>query len=192
MSKNKIRSIYTGLFLCLATAGLTACGSSDSEDADAGVMGRVTSVSDTQIVIEAFDRQRDDRPDGVSGSAIRENAGERPKAASGRAVDGEKPEGRRAEGTPPADGQQEGAGGKNRKAGESKTYTIDSDTKFYRRNGEEQTEVTLDDVELGGMVSITADGDTAVSITVQNMDSSNGGGRKGGTQGKSGQNNSDA
>lgn len=193
MNRKKARALYTALFLCMAAAGLTACGSDNSTDSeDTAVVGRVTSVSDSELQMEVFDMDSSDREGkgdkfpGASGGAI-----------SGAAVgDGEKPEGMpdgtppagdgedgKPQGTPPADGEdapdaKDGDGkqqsdGKDRNdaqgpAGESKTYTISSDTKIYKQDGDEKTEITLDELDPGSMVSVEADGDEAESITVQN------------------------
>ena len=80
----------------------------------------MTSVSDTQIVMEVMDKQDDKKPEAASGGAagIEGNKPQgTPPAGMQQDNDGKKPEG-----TPPADAKD---GGK--KKGESKTYQIDSD-----------------------------------------------------------------
>ncbi len=57
MEGKKIRAIGTSLILCLAAMNISGCGSKDSESSANAVMGRVTSVSDTQIVMEVMDKQ---------------------------------------------------------------------------------------------------------------------------------------
>lgn len=52
-------------------------------------------------------------------------------------------------------------------ASETKTYSISTSTKFYTQQGEEKTEISSADVELGAMVTVTVSGDEAESITVQ-------------------------
>lgn len=59
MEGKKIRAIGTSLILCLAAMNISGCGSKDSESSTNAVMGRVTSVSDTQIVMEVMDKQDD-------------------------------------------------------------------------------------------------------------------------------------
>lgn len=177
MAKQKLRALYTGVLLCLAAAGLAGCGSGDDENAESAVTGRVTSISEAQIVIEAFEKPEGERPDASSGSGagFGKNHGDsqnREKPQGTPPADGSKPDG-----TPPTDGGQ----GKDRKRGETKTYQIDSSTAVYKMSGEEKTEITLDDVELGSMVSIVTDGDKASSITVQ--DAQNFGGRRPENQG---------
>ena len=108
-------------------------------------MGRVTSVSDTQIVMEVMDKQDDKKPEAASGGAA--------------GIEGNKPQG-----TPPADAKN---GGK--KTGESKTYQIDSDTKIYKKSGEESTEISVSEINPGDMVSVETDGEKATSITVSDM-----------------------
>ena len=108
-------------------------------------MGRVTSVSDTQIVMEVMDKQDDKKPEAASGGAA--------------GIEGNKPQG-----TPPADAQD---GGK--KKGEPKTYQIDSDTKIYKKSGEESTEISVSEINSGDMVSVETDGEKATSITVSDM-----------------------
>ena len=108
-------------------------------------MGRVTSVSDTQIVMEVMDKQDDKKPEAASGGAA--------------GIEGNKPQG-----TPPADAKN---GGK--KKGESKTYQIDSDTKIYKKSGEESTEISVSEINPGDMVSVETDGEKATSITVSDM-----------------------
>ena len=62
MEGKKIRAIGTSLILCLAAMNISGCGSKDSESSTNAVMGRVTSVSDTQIVMEVMDKQDDKKP----------------------------------------------------------------------------------------------------------------------------------
>ena len=140
MEGKKIRAIGTSLILCLAAMNISGCGLKDSESSANAVMGRVTSVSDTQIVMEVM---------------------KKPEAASGGAagIEGNKPQG-----TPPADAKD---GGK--KKGESKTYQIDSDTKIYKKSGEESTEISVSEINPGEMVSVETDGEKATSITVSDM-----------------------
>lgn len=169
MTKDRVKAFCTGLFLCFAAAGLTACGSNDEDSTDGAVVGRLTSASDTQIVVEVFEEREGGRPDIASGSAARGNT------ASGSAAgmdgqppeDGKEPSGEKPDGTPPADDQK----GKDRggKAGETKTYRIDSDTVIYKMSGDEKTEISIEEVDLGSMLSIVAEDDKAASITVQDM-----------------------
>ena len=60
-----------------------------------------------------------------------------------------------------------GAIRKDDMASETKTYSISTSTKFYTQQGEEKTEISSADVELGAMVTVTVSGDEAESITVQ-------------------------
>ena len=122
MEGKKIRAIGTSLILCLAAMNISGCGLKDSESSANAVMGRVTSVSDTQIVMEVMDKQDDKKPEAASGGAA--------------GIEGNKPQG-----TPPADAKD---GGK--KKGESKTYQIDSDTKIYKKAGEESTEISVSEI----------------------------------------------
>ncbi|MFR5971983.1 MAG: hypothetical protein ACLUGF_13430 [Clostridium sp.] len=69
MEGKKIRAIGTSLILCLAAMNISGCGSKDSESSTNAVMGRVTSVSDTQIVMEVMDKQDDKKPETASGGA---------------------------------------------------------------------------------------------------------------------------
>ena len=59
MEGKKIRAFGTSLILCLAAMNISGCGLKDSESSANAVMGRVTSVSDTQIVMEVMDKQDD-------------------------------------------------------------------------------------------------------------------------------------
>lgn len=145
MEGKKIRAIGTSLILCLAAMNISGCGSKDSESSTNAVMGRVTSVSDTQIVMEVMDKQDDKKPEAASGGTA--------------GIEGNKPQG-----TSPADAKN---GGK--KKGESKTYQIDSDTKIYKKSGEESTEISVSEINPGEMVSVEADGEKATSITVSDM-----------------------
>lgn len=108
-------------------------------------MGRVTSVSDTQIVMEVMDKQDDKKPEAASGRAA--------------GIEGNKPQG-----TPPADAKNG-----DKKKGESKTYQIDSDTKIYKKSGEESTEISVSEINPGDMVSVETDGEKATNITVSDM-----------------------
>lgn len=182
MKKTGMNKLYTGLLLCMACAGLTACGSSDGTTKTSG---RLTAISETQIQIEEM--TGDPGQNGpASGGAIGEG-----RPASGPAIQGDDKKkgpvsggavGEKPDGTPPADAK--GNGKKNGKPdgtppagkgqnssqsqGESKTYKIDSDTKIYKEDGGEKTEISLDEVELGSMISIEADGEEADSIIVKN------------------------
>ncbi len=109
-------------------------------------------------------------PDGVSGGAAKGERGQKP--------DGDVDE---AMGTPPTDGDGiDGSDDKKGKSGETNTYTIDSDTVIYQSSGDDKTEITIDDVDLGSMLEIVVDGDVAKSITVQDASSFSGGGGRGG------------
>lgn len=202
--KHKVWVMGVSLLLGLACAALTACG--DDAEGTEEITGRLTSVSDSQIEIEVFDKGEGRDPGAASGGAVRGEGmrrpegtppadmkqGERPEGTPPADMDmeqGEKPEGapptdlekgERPEGTPPADMPEAGQGGgkdgegdpgngRGMKAGEKKTFAINDSTKFYKQEGEEKTEITVDEVELGGMVSVAADGDTAVTVTVQMM-----------------------
>ena len=141
---------------------ISGCGSKDSESSANAVMGRVTSVSDTQIVMEVMDKQDDKKPEAASGGAAGIEGNKplgTPPAGMQQDKDGQKPEG-----TPPADAKN---GGKNK--GESKTYQIDSDTKIYKKSGEESTEISVSEINPGDMVSVETDGEKATSITVSDM-----------------------
>lgn len=55
--KKRAKALYTALLLCMATTGLTACGSDNSSDSVSSsgmVMGRVTSVSSNEIQMEVM------------------------------------------------------------------------------------------------------------------------------------------
>lgn len=165
MEGKKIRAIGTSLILCLAAMNISGCGSKDSESSANAVMGRVTSVSDTQIVMEVMDKQDDKKPEAASGGAagIEGNKPQgTPPAGMQQDNDGQKPEG-----TPPADNKDAKNGGK--KKGESKTYQIDSDTKIYKKSGEESTEISVSEINPGDMASVETDGEKATSITVSDM-----------------------
>ena len=164
MKKTGMNKLYTGLLLCMACAGLTACGSSDGTTKTSG---RLTAISETQIQIEEM--TGDPGQNGpASGGAIGKG-----KPASGPAIQGDDKKkgpvsggavGGKPEGTPPAGKRQNSS----QSQGESKTYKIDSDTKIYKEDGGEKTEISLDEVELGSMISIEADGEDADSIIVKN------------------------
>lgn len=165
MEGKKIRAIGTSLILCLAAMNISGCGSKNSESSANAVMGRVTSISDTQIVMEVMDKQDDKKPEAASGGAagIEGNKPQgTPPAGMQQDNDGQKPEG-----TPPADNKDAKNGGKNK--GESKTYQIDSDTKIYKKSGEESTEISVSEINPGDMVSVETDGEKATSITVSDM-----------------------
>ena len=141
MKNRKAKKLCIGL-LCVAmiSAGLTGCGEESSESYTQ-VMGRVTAVSDSEITLAVFEK-----PEG--------------KGVSGGAVHGQD----RPEGSPPAGDKQ-----KDNPSTETKTIAITKSTKVYTQQGEEKTEVSLSDVQLGSMVSVELDGEEAVSITLQTM-----------------------
>lgn len=165
MEGKKIRAIGTSLILCLAAMNISGCGSKDSESSANAVTGRVTSVSDTQIVMEVMDKQGDKKPEAASGGAAGIEGNKlqgTPPAGMQQDKDGQKPQG-----TPPADNKDAKNGGK--KKGESKTYQIDSDTKIYKKSGEESTEISVSEINPGEMVSVETDGEKATSVTVSDM-----------------------
>lgn len=187
-SEHKAWAFGVSLLLGLASASLTACSNSQQENTEAGVMGRLTSVSDTQIVVEVFDHQKGQSPKAASGGAV--GGSMDPERSEEKRPDGtppsdwkqgEKPDGDRPEGTPPADlpemkqgdqkrdrGNTENARGAKR--GESKTFVLTEDTKIYKQEGEETTEISTAELELGSMLSVVADGDAAERITIQSSE----------------------
>lgn len=164
MEKRKARKICMGIILCLAASGVTGCGAGKEETAEsAGVNGRVTSISDKQIVIEVFEgKEGAEKPQGTPPSDEQKPQGTPPS-------DEQKPQG-----TPPTDdGKSQAGQGKDgnerehKERGEKKTYQIDSNTSIYKMTGEEKTEITVNDVELGSGVNVVAEGNKAICITVQ-------------------------
>lgn len=163
MKDRKRKVMCIGFCFALAGAMLTACGS--DETAGAEVRGRITSISEQEITLEITNHPEGEKPEGEN------RGGKKPDGVSGSAVEGkEKPEG-----TPPADKTGEKAShnvsgsaiGRENRETESKTYSVSKNTKIYTQQGEEKTEVSLSDLELGSMVSVTVSGDEAESITVQ-------------------------
>ena len=73
-SDNKFRKICAGLVLCMSLASLTGC-SNHEENADSLVMGRVTSISGSKIVMEVFDKGKMQKPDGKAPGAVSGSAG---------------------------------------------------------------------------------------------------------------------
>lgn len=143
--------------------GMNGCGKSGSDDAGTEVMGRVTSVSDSEITLAVFEKPDGDRPEGGK------TDGKRPGSVSGGAFrQGEEP----PEGTPPAGQQGEQPSDRSTKQPSEQTQKIriDSDTKVYRQQGEEKTEAAISDVQPGSMVTVVVDGEEAVSITIQSME----------------------
>lgn len=161
MKTENVKAFCTGLLLCMATIGMTGCGNSSSGSAST-TNGRLTSISDSQVVIEAF---ADDmkKMENVSGGAVSGGA------MSGKPQDGERPE--LPQGEQPAsggavDGQQK-PDDSQMPQGESKNYNISSKTKVYKQSGDSKTEISLDDVEIGDNISVVADGEDATEIVVQ-------------------------
>lgn len=189
-SEHKLWAFGVSLLLGLAGASLTACNNSQQENTASGLMGRLTSVSDTKVVVEVFDRpsnaasgaavdgsRGDKKPEGTPPADFKQ--GEKPDGTPPADFkQGEKPEGERPDGTPPADrpdmkqddqkeGRPDSENGRKQMKGESRTFGLTEDTKIYKQEGEEQTEISADELELGSMLSVVADGDTAETITVQ-------------------------
>ena len=176
--KSKVWAFGVSLLLGLASASLTACNNNQQENAASGMMGRLTSVSDTKVVVEVFDRpsnavsgQAADGSRASDGNMGRQKPEGTPPAGFKQ---GEKPEGERPDGTPPADrperkqeNRDNSQNEKKPKKGESKTFVLTEDTKIYKQEGEEKTEISAEELELGSMLSIVAEGDTAQVITVQ-------------------------
>lgn len=176
--KSKVWAFGVSLLLGLASAGLTACNNNQQENTASGMMGRLTSVSDKKVVVEVFDRpsnavsgQAADGSRASDGNMGRQKPEGTPPAGFKQ---GEKPEGERPDGTPPADrperkqeNRDNSQNEKKPKKGESKTFVLTEDTKIYKQEGEEKTEISAEELELGSMLSIVAEGDTAEVITVQ-------------------------
>lgn len=149
--------------------GMSGCGKSGSDDTGTEVMGRVTSVSDSEITLAVFEKPDGDRPEGgktdgkrpgsVSGGAFRQGE-EPPEGTPPAGQQGEEP----PEGTPPAGQQGE------QPSEQTQKIRIGSGTKVYRQQGEEKTEATISDVQPGSMVTVVVDGEEAVSITIQSME----------------------
>lgn len=164
MEKRKARKICMGIILCLAASGVTGCGAGKDENVEsAGINGRVTSISDKQIVIEVFEgKEGAEKPQGTPPSDEQKPQGTPPS-------DEQKPQG-----TPPTedgksqtDQRKDGKEREHKESGKKKTYQIDSSTSIYKMSGEEKTEITVNDVELGSGVSVVADGNKAIRIIVQ-------------------------
>lgn len=174
MKTENVKAFCTGLLLCMATIGMTGCGNSSSGSAST-TNGRLTSISDSQVVIEAF---ADDmkKMENVSGGAVSGSA------MSGKPQDGEKPDQNMnsdssSDKKEPPQGEQPASGGavdgqqkpddSQMPQGESKNYNISSKTKVYKQSGDSKTEISLDDVEIGDNISVVADGEDATEIVVQ-------------------------
>ena len=174
---------YTALVFCLTAtlSTVTGCGSGSDSDSNGGTMGRVTSISENSITIEAF--AKGDAPGGM------------PPAASGSAADmGDRPEkpadfdpDKKPEGAPdnmPADfdpnnlpdgatppDKPDGNGdfqppeGK----GEEKTFTLTADTSYQKDENGSKSDISSMDINPGDFVRITEDGGTATEVTVQSM-----------------------
>lgn len=186
MKNRWMKGLCAGLCACMMTAGLAGCGQSSSESSTQ-VMGRVTAVSDSEITLAVFEQPEgkgvsggavhgQDKPKGTPPAGMPEGGepGEKaPDGVSGGAFGGKD----RPEGTPPADNPGEktdstsGDGDKKMRneSTETKKIAISKDTKVYTQQGEDKTEASLSDVQLGAMVSVELDGDEAISITLQTM-----------------------
>lgn len=184
-SEHKVWAFGLSLLLGLAGASLTACSSSQQENTASGMMGRLTSVSDTKVVVEVFNRPSNAASGGaVDGRRASDGdmGGKRPEGTPPADFkQGEHPKGERPDGTPPADrpdmkqddqkeGQPDSENGKKQKKGESKTFVLTDDTKIYKQEGEEKTEISADELELGSMLSVVADGENAEIITIQSRE----------------------
>lgn len=188
-------SIIFTVIACTALV-LSGCGSNSTESAGDEVSGRVSAFSDSEITVEIFQKNDDNsegRPDAASGGAIGngEQPPEKPSESmkpDGEAAQGEQPperpsESMKPDGNPPEnpDAASGGAIGNGEKPsgqmpkGESKTYTITEDTKFYENDGDSTTEISLNDLELGGDVTLVLDseGKNVVSVTKQQRQQGN-------------------
>ena len=175
--RTKTGIIFT-LLVCTALV-LSGCGSKTTESAGDEVSGRVSAFSDSEITVEVFQRNSDnsdgrpERPDAASGGAV--SNGEQPPERPSESMkpDGEAPQGEQPPENP--DAASGGAVGNGEKSsgqmpkGESKTYTITEDTKFYENDGDSTTEISLNDLEIGGDVALVLDseGKNVVSVTKQ-------------------------
>ena len=198
------RSIIFTVIACTALV-LSGCGSKSTESAGDEVNGRVSAFSDSEITVEVFQKNdgssegRPERQDAASGGAVGngEQPPEKPSESmkpDGEAAQGEnppdrpsesmKPDGEAPQGEQPPenpDAASGGAVGNGEKPsgqmpkGESKTYTITDDTKFYENDGDSTTEISLNDLELGGDVTLVldSDGKNVVSVTKQQRQQGN-------------------
>lgn len=168
-------SIIFTVIACTALV-LSGCGSNSTESAGDEVSGRVSAFSDSEITVEIFqknDGNSEGRPDTASGGAI--GNGEQPPEKPSESM---KPDGNPPENPDAASGGAIGNGEKpsgQMPKGESKTYTITDDTKFYENDGDSTTEISLNDLELGGDVTLVLDseGKNVVSVTKQQRQQGN-------------------
>lgn len=176
MKKRRVKAgVVFALLACTAMI-VSGCGSKTSEASGEEVSGRVSAFSDSEITVEVFQKKKDDssegRPDAASGGAISEE-----RKPDGEAPQGENPperpsESMKPDGEMPASGGAVGSGERpsgGMPKGESKTYTITEDTKFYEKDEESTTEISLNDLELGGDVTLEldSDGKNVISVTKQ-------------------------
>lgn len=195
----RYRKWIFALCLGMVMAGLAGCGKSESDQSGTEIMGRVTAVSDSEITLAVFERQDGEKPDGSEPDGGNPD-GERPDGENpdgsepdGEKPDGEKPDssesddkkpdGEKPDGERPQGGRPGNVSGGAFRAGEeppassgqpaneqTKKIAISGDTKVYRQQGEEKTEGTISDIQLGSMVSVVMEGEEAVSITIQTME----------------------
>lgn len=166
MADNKMRKICAGLVLCMSLASLTGCGgSSDEENTDNSVMGRLTAISSSKITMDVMDwdntrHAKEERPDTVSGGGVKIGEKDREKRK------GTPPNDEKLQEAPPSDGEKP-QGTPPAKKGETKTFELNSDTKIYKQSGEEKVEITLDEVELGTWLIVSLEENVVTSMVVQ-------------------------
>ncbi|WP_026835604.1 hypothetical protein [Eubacterium xylanophilum] len=163
MAKLNLRKSLAGILCGVMVLGCLV-GCSEKKGDDTTVVGRISSISDSEIQIGVLngDAKNMNPPQGDKG----------PKGDNGR----QKPpvSGDSIQGEPKSVDHGKDISGKPMDSGETKTIKINGSTKFYKESSGEKQEISSADLELGEFVEVTLDGDEASMIVVKNMDRKDG------------------
>lgn len=157
-SDNKFRKICAGLVLCMSLASLTGC-SNHEENADSLIMGRVTSISGSKIVMEVFDKGKMQKPDGKAPGAVSGSARQPGKPDAGKPEGTPSSDAAKPEGTPPSDIKK--------LKGDTKTFELNDETKVYKQSGNEKVEIAIADVDPGSIVFVSTEDNVVTSVVIQ-------------------------
>ena len=174
MKKRTFTLIVAILLLLLAVGPALAESTQTAPPAENGTFGQVTQIDGNTITLALASMggpggqmPQGNPPDG-NGQTQQDNP---PSDGSGQAPQGNPPDGngQNPQGNPPSDGQGSGFGGSLTLTGETISFTVSDATQITLRGGSgaQDTQGTLSDIQVGSVITVVLDGETAATITVR-------------------------
>jgi hypothetical protein len=162
MKKRTLTLIVAILLLLLAVGSALAESTQTAPPEENGTFGQVTQIDGNTITIALAS---------MGGSGGPTPQGNPPSDGNGQAQQGNPPDnnGQNPQGTPPSGGQGSGFGGSLTLTGETLSFTVSDATQITLRGGRDaqDTQGTLSDIQVGSVVTVVLDGETAATITVR-------------------------